>query len=181
MGRGKTSAALFAFLKEQGYLDKGSEHVKLGKKLFRKNYLAQKKREYRAAYTEHTLTFKPNEEKILQAAAAKHNMDITFFIRHAAISYSIKQYLVPRTESMFKIEQQLVYARTQIDRISKEKQGIFGKSKNDKIETVLAELHEAVYTTFRQPRDLEDLLSDALRNTPSFAERVKLILANHVR
>lgn len=169
-----TSTDLYKFLEQGNYLDT-PERRKLGTKLFRKSYLLQKKKIYRLTCKEHTIICTPKVEKIFRTAAAEHNMKIAPFIRQAAISYCAKQYIVPRTEAIFKIEQQIIYTRTQIERIGREKQGLF-RSKTDKIESILENLESLVKSTFHQPADLEVLVVQALQNNPAFKERLKQLL-----
>lgn len=170
-----TSTELYKFLEKGNYLDT-PERRKLGTKLYRKNYLLERKRQYRITCSEHTIICDPRTEKMLKTAAMEHGMKTAPFIRQAAIAYCSKQYIVPRIETIFKVEQQIVYTRTQIERIGREKQGLF-RSKTDKIEAILESLESFVRTTLNQPADLEVLVMEAVQNNPAFKERLKQLLA----
>jgi hypothetical protein len=174
--RTNTKSAQFAYLKEGGYFDRGPEAIKLGKKLFRREYLARKKREYREVYSEHTIICKPEIEKLFAAAALSHGMKIPCLIRNAAIAYCNKRYLIPNNEAMYKVEQNIAYARTQIERIGRESTGLFGRTKDEKIQKLLESIEAMVEQSFKQPPDLDELVRMEITKNPAFAQRLKQML-----
>lgn len=179
MRKMKTSTPMYAFLQAGGYFEKGPEYVKLGKKLYRRQYLREHKKLYREKNAEHTIFCKPSDEHILSVAAKTHRMKTPEFIRLAALSYCQKKFLVPRLEAVYQLQQNIVYARTQIERIRSEKQGFFAKNKNERVEELLQSIEMNVRKLFSQPEDLEQEIRDVLKRQPEYLKVLQTILSEY--
>lgn len=174
-----TSTNLYAFLKDGGYLDKGEEHIKLGKKLYRKQYLRERKSYYRSIKREVTLLLNNEEEALLQRSADEKGLTLPDYLRSASKAYAAQVFLTPRHPSVVSLRQEVILTRTQISRIAKQAPGIFGKSRDAKIEELLQSLEAMMRQAFQTPQDLETVVRASLSSQPKFVERLKQIISEH--
>jgi hypothetical protein len=129
----KRNTGLYRFLEAEGYLAKGPEDIAAGKKIYRRTYLKLYKSQYRQKTIEPTVACKPIEERILKGNAKDHGMKVAEFIKLAALSYSQKVFLMPRLELIYEVKQNLIYTRSQIERVRQEKKSFLAKSKDERI------------------------------------------------
>ena len=170
---------MYRYLEAHGLLDKDSETIKEGKARYRKEYLTNHKRNYRTRTTSHTIACKPIEEKTLSLAAREHGMSTPEYVRMAALAYSEKKYLVPQSEALVQLKQELIFLRTQISRISNEKRGLFQRDRSEQIETLLESFAVTLRVTFQEPRDLEATIRETVSIRPSFLNVLKTIITGH--
>jgi hypothetical protein len=177
MKKMKTATPMYTFLKEGGYLDKGTEVLKLGKKLYRKSYLLKKKQEYRKALFTHSIICTPEQEQLLAQAAKFYGLSVAEYLRHGAICFAQKKFMLPQTNEIQKVLQNLIYARCQIDQIrQKDQSGFFTKSKSSQLESLVLNLEKTVHEAFHNPLDLEEEIKKTLRSHPPFIECLKRII-----
>lgn len=176
MRKMKTTCGLYKFLVEQGAFDKGKEYIEWAKKEYRRKYLREHKRSYRKRKVQHTVTLANTEEKRLLAEAKSYGMGVATFIRLAALSYVSKKYLTPRLEAIHRVQQEIVIARTQIERIRQERKSLFGASRDEKIEALLLSIEGIIRTSFHEPADLEALVDEARKHNPELLGRLSVII-----
>jgi hypothetical protein len=175
MRKTRKNSALYTWLEENNYLD-SPERIVLGKKLYRRFYLREHKKSYRLTVSEHSVALKPHEKEIITQHASVNGMGEAEFIRLAALNYCAKTFLTPRNEAVISLQQQVILVRTHIARLAKEKPGMFGKSRDEKIEAALLSFEAMMKDAFKTPTDIEALITQALADNPLFIERLKSLV-----
>ena len=170
---------MFRYLEAQGLLDKDTETIRAGKAHYRREYLTHHKQAYRKRTMSHTITCKPIEEKVFSVAAREHGMSVAEYVRMAALAYTGKKFLVPRSDALVELKQQLIFLRTQIARLGNEKQGLFRRDRSEQIETLLESFAFTFRTAFQEPKDLEAVIRETVSTSPEFLNVLQAILISH--
>lgn len=121
-------------------------------------------------------TLNADEKRQLGDAAKRHGLGLAAFLRMAASCYVSKQYLTPKLEAIHRVQQDVIIARTQIERIRQEKKSFLGATKDEKIEALLRSLEQTVRASFQSPPDLKVLVKEARKHNPMLATRLRDIL-----
>jgi enamine deaminase RidA (YjgF/YER057c/UK114 family) len=179
MNRLRKNNGMYRYLEAQGLLDKGIDEIKAGKAQYRKEYLTNHKRNYRKRTTSHTITCTPIEERALSLAAYEYGMTIAEYVRMSALAYAAKKYLVPQSDALVKLRQELVFLRSQVARVGTEKRGLFGRDRSEQIEQLLETIASTVKTAFQEPKELEAVIRTTIVTEPEFLKVLETILASH--
>lgn len=158
----------FQFLLSNGYLDKGDEVLAEGKRAWRRIYMRRYKKQSRRRKAEHIVACKEAEEKLLQKSAREHGVSVAQFIKLACLAYCQQKYLTPRLPAIFEVRQEMIYTRSQIERVRQSKRALFAQSKEEEIEVLLQSLQATLDKAFKRPDNLETLIREALQNQPEF-------------
>ncbi len=178
MNKLRKNSGLYQFLESKGVLDQGKEKIDAAKKEYRRLYQSTYKKRYREKVCEHTVSFKPIEEKRISQLAREHGMKSAEYVRQSALAYAEKRYLVPRTESIVRVHQQVALMRTQIARVS-EKSGFFQRDKSESIEQLLFSLENEIRSSLLNPKDIEAAIKDFMQSHPEdFRNLMKKIMSN---
>jgi hypothetical protein len=173
----KKTSGFYKYLMEENLFGQGDDVIAEARKRYRREYLKQKKQEYRQKHVEHTISLKPIDEKNLNNAAQEHGMNTVEYIRHASLAYTNKKYLTPRIEAIQRVYQSIMYLRTQVARIQQEKKGIFSRNKEEQIEELLTGMERTMQAAFQEPLDLEALLLETVKNDPLYGDRLRKMLS----
>lgn len=178
MKKYKFSKALYAFLEQGNYLE-SPERIALGKKLYRKQYLRERKAYYRSTKREITLALTKEEEALLQRAAEEQAVKLPEYIRSAAKAYAAQVFLTPSHPTVVSLQQNLIITRTQISRVAKSSPGMFTKSREAKIEELLLSLEAMMKKAFQNPQNIQSFIKESIAQRPEIIESLKQIIAEH--
>lgn len=178
--KSKFSPAMYQFLSEGGYLERGEGGIAEGKKEYRRVWMRKYKARYRAeAVIEHTVACHPEQEAALAKAAKEYGYSIPEFLRFGALAFYQKVYLVPNISEMYQVRQELIYLRSQIERVRQGKRGLFEKDRDAEIERLLKDFQASLNKAFKQPDDIQELVLLALHRQPNFVEWLRKTLSEH--
>ena len=156
MRKPKPNSGIWNYLNAAGVLDGGSdEAIKRAKHNYRKSYLLKYKQRQRADKPECTVSFSKENgeyERVL-AAAKKHNLKITTFVRAATLSYMSQNYLVPNRVQIGKLEQLLSESLNEVQKIARQKERFNWdrEQKYEAIEKLILRLERNIGEVFRNP------------------------------
>lgn len=175
----KRNSKMYAWLKERGYMEKDDQHLKFGKKLYRREYLKNHRASWRKKVKVVSISLNANDHAVILTASQKNGFKILpDFIRAGCLAYIQKVYIVPRLESIHQVQLQVLYLRSQIERLGREKK-FFGRSRDEQIEEHLQNLEREVTKALAQPADLEEQIRIAIKEQPDFLITLERIASDH--
>lgn len=144
------SKGLYQYLEETGVLQSGNKAtIEAATALYWRIYKREWRKAKRHAEKPFEILLTEKEEKIIQAAALKHGMSKTSYIKKAALTYSAQKYLVPNLEVLYEIKELLAINYDAILQLIQ-------KGKGDGALQLVASLESNVLKLLFTPKRLSD-------------------------
>lgn len=176
--------SIIEYLTSSGVLDTGSsEDIAAAKKERRRQYLTAKKREYRKTHKSVTLSFPNSEMRALQKEAAEHKMKVPAYLR-ACIEVAREQaYILPNTDAVHQIELLLRRISTNTNQIARLANSMSMPPVRaiKEIREHLVFFEETFTKMFREPKNLEQVIREEIKNNPVFAQTLLRIIEDHMK
>ncbi len=168
---------IWAFLQGSGVLENGSpEEILEAKRRYWKQYIRDYRRKQRADKPEFIvwISKKNGDYSTVSSAARRHKMAITTFIRHAALAYIRKTYIVPDKSIVYELRQLLWDTLNEIQSIaSKRERYLWGKEQKVKdVERQIEKLETQITNSFEHPITLEELIRREIEKNPLLKEQL---------
>ncbi len=181
--RSARHSGLWEYLEKSGVLVSGSdEEIKTVRREYRKIYLKQYKQQQRKHKPEFLVQLsRDGELTTITAAAKKHRMSVTAFLRLATLSYISRVFLIPDRQLVGKLAGLLESCLNEVRAMTsvKTKQNSFLlEEKYDAIERRIIELQSELQKLFFHPALLESAVAEAIRIDPTLRDRLQIILSH---
>lgn len=184
MSKKARKGGIWAFLDTAGVLENGSEQeILAAKRAYRKKYILEYRRKQRADKPEFIVWIsKKNGDYLKVSTAAKqHKMAMTTFLRHVALAYITKTYIVPDRVQLAQLRQLLSDCLNEIQSIVHQKERYFwGKEQKFKdLEKRIEKLETEISETLEQPLTVEELIKKEIEKNPQLKEHLIAFLNSH--
>ena len=148
--------------------------IRIARQEYKRRYSAQWRKQYRKMVKTYTLGYSPSEVKLVIDAARKHKSSTTAFIKSACYAYMNKRYLNKDAYTTREIFQALTKNFSMIKNLQDDNviQYQVGQALLQQLNKLESELHEAL----RNPKSLEQLITEAIKENPTYTETIKDIL-----
>lgn len=163
------------FLFASGILEYGTpEEIEEAKRAYRKEYLREKKRAFRAENQEVTIAFPKKDIVIFEENAIYHNMRLADYVKACVYAYVNQGFIIPDNQQIQKLELLLRRIGNNVNQIARsantfeevEKENI--QLMQNQINNLEAELSQQL----RQPLNLEIAIRNELKRNPFFIHRL---------
>lgn len=157
MRKAKANSNLYTHLRNSGVLEFGNhEQIQYARKEYWREYKRVWKKDKRKKEKEFTISFNPEEQKILTQVAKRHKISRTAFIKQATFAYINNSFIVPDAMAVKQIAQLLAMNYNSV-------QELFEKDKIDShIGRVLLEkisqLEREILPLLHSPQSLEEYI-----------------------
>ena len=164
-----------------GLLETGDQSaVTLAKKEWRKQYMAEYKRKQRSTMNEYYISLvkgTPDHDTISKGAKS-HDMSIPAFIRHSALCYLRKKYLVPNKMQMMQIEQRVGECLNENQTIARRKErfSFEREIKLEEIEKRIERMEKELSEYLHEPLPFEEYVKRTIANDPALKNQLLSIL-----
>jgi hypothetical protein len=157
-------------------LDKGADDAILAaaRKQYRRTYKAAWQRTFRKNNKLFTVAYTGKELAIIKTAAKTHHRSMSKFIAQAALAYCTQQYLVMDTESVNHIKELLVMTYTIVQQLCEEADIL--RTDTKVLLTTIATLETNIMASLRQPRSLQEWVSELITRNPENKQVIDQLL-----
>jgi len=169
----KKKSSIYQYL--ESFLASGDEAaIRKARQDYKRKYSAEWRRQQRKKCKHYTIDYSPSEAKLVIDAARKHKSSTTSFIKKACFAYMNKRYLNKDVFTMNEIFQALTMNYSVIknlldDNIIQYQVGQALLQQMDKLESELS-------TTLRNPKLLDQLIIEAIKENPTYTQTIEQIL-----
>ena len=175
--------SIFDYLTNKGLLDGGSKaDIEAAKKERRREYLKQKKKEFRATHRTVSLSFTNAEMKQLEREAAAHNMKVPQYLRACIYAAREQSYIVPDVDKVEQLEILLKRISTHTNQIARLANGMSMPPVRaiKEIQEHIKFFEKTFDVMFRNPKNLEQVIREELKENSSFAAVLMNIITSHL-
>jgi uncharacterized protein YukE len=174
-------ATLKEYLFSSGILEYGTPgEIEEVKREFRRQYLYEKVRAFRAERRTVSLTFPLQDATTFEKNAAYHNMRLAAYIKACVYAYVNQGFIVPDNKQIQHLELLLRRIGNNVNQIARTANSVEGDTKNavTSIQNQVNELEAELSQHLRQPLNLEVVIRLELQRNPAFLHRLRYLILN---
>jgi hypothetical protein len=170
----KHTSKLYEYLERKDALSGSDADIKQAKREYRRQYQAAWRKSKRATNQEITMSFNPQELRIITRASKRHKLSRPEFTKLAALAYLDHSYVVPDIFAINSIQESLIMTYSQVQKLFDENRISYeiGKELMQKINT----LENAVLYALKQPERIEDRIKAEVTRNPGLVEILRELL-----
>jgi hypothetical protein len=171
----KKKSSIYQFL--EPYLASGNEEtIDKARKEYWKKYSAEWRNSQRKQLKHYMIDFTPSEAKQVSETARKHKLSTTAFIKKSCFSYMSLRYLPVDAFGIHQISQLLAMNYNMLSKLLNE--NIVQYQPGQVLLQEMSRLEQKVNAELRNPKTLEQLVTETVQANPQYLETLELVLKN---
>lgn len=171
------------YLFESGILETGDpEAIAQAKKQYRRMYLREKQRQYRANHRQLTISLTLKDAQAFERNAQTHGMKLATYMKASAYAYANQGFILPDNKEVQKLELLLRRIGNNVNQLTRftHRADLSYQEALRAIQDQINRLEAELSTHLRQPADLETAIRKELQRNPGFFHRLVHIVQHRV-